>query len=72
MGEIKIVNNTGCDVIKVRITNDGDIGNNDFFAVPEQDTWGRNKPQVCFVYNPCTDKTRSFFVVPGEMYNAGE
>ncbi|KAJ8589129.1 hypothetical protein M405DRAFT_818561 [Rhizopogon salebrosus TDB-379] len=72
MGEIKIVNNTGCDTIKVRITNDGDIGNNDFFAVVEQDTWGRNKSQVCFVYNPCTDKTRSFFVVPDETYNAGE
>ncbi|KAJ8589132.1 hypothetical protein M405DRAFT_818573 [Rhizopogon salebrosus TDB-379] len=72
MPEIKIVNNTGCHVIKVRITNDGDIGDNDFFAVPEQDTWGRNKPQVCFVYNPCTKETRFFFVVPGEIYNAGE
>ncbi|KAJ8589131.1 hypothetical protein M405DRAFT_818567 [Rhizopogon salebrosus TDB-379] len=72
MPPITIVNNTGCSLINVRITNDGDIGNNDFFEVVGQDIWGRNKPQVCVVYNPCTDKTRTFFVLPDGVYNAGE
>jgi hypothetical protein len=72
MPPITIVNNTGCSSINVRITNDGDIGNNDFFEVVDQDVWDRNKPQVCYVYNPCTKQTRFFFVVPGEVYNAGE
>ncbi|KAJ8589764.1 hypothetical protein M405DRAFT_817422, partial [Rhizopogon salebrosus TDB-379] len=69
MGEIIVVNKTG-GVIKVRVTNDGDTGSHDFYIIDDQakHSWSRGKSQVCFLYNPRTTTTKTFFVTPGEIY----